>query len=427
MGKPRLAVVGTGIAGLGCAWFLRERFDLTLFEQADYAGGHTNTIEVAHRDERVAFDTGFMVFNRVTYPNLCRFFAELQVPVKPTSMSFSVQHLPARLEFSGSSLNHLFAQRRNLLRPRFWELLSAINRFNADAVPALSNPRWADATLGDYVAERGYGEDFLDLYLVPMSSAVWSTPPDRMREFPAMTLLRFFHNHGFLGLHTQHPWWTVDGGAREYVRRLWPLFGDRVRLNSLVERVVRNADGGATVTTRDGRSEVFDKVILASHADQSLRMLADATAEESRLLGEFKYQPNLATVHTDEAMMPKSRLAWSSWNYRVAPGAGGGQRPQTIYWMNSLQGLGEGTNYFVSINGDESIAPDRVLRRIPYEHPLFSLGAIRAQALLPKLNRRSAGQAVYFAGSYFRYGFHEDAFTSALDCARAVSGEPIWA
>lgn len=427
MGKSRIAIVGTGIAGLGCAWFLRERFDLTLFEQADYAGGHTNTIEVAQRDERVAFDTGFMVFNRVTYPNLCRFFTELQVPVKPTSMSFSVQHLPAGLEFSGSSLNHLFAQRRNLLRPRFWELLAAINRFNADAVPALSNPRWANATLGDYVAERGYGEDFLDLYLVPMSSAVWSTPPDRMREFPAMTLLRFFHNHGFLGLHTQHPWWTVDGGAREYVRRLWPLLGDRVRLNSPVERVVRNANGGVTVTIRDGRSEVFDKVILASHADQSLRMLADADAEESRLLGEFEYQPNLATVHTDEAMMPKSRLAWSSWNYRVAPGGGGGQRPQTIYWMNSLQGLGEGTNYFVSINGDESIAPDRVLRRISYEHPLFSLGAIRAQSLLPKLNGRSPGQAVYFAGSYFRYGFHEDAFTSALDCARAVSGEPIWA
>jgi len=285
MSRPRLAIVGTGIAGLSCGYFLRERFDLTFFEQADYPGGHTNTIDMTAHGEAVTFDTGFMVFNRVTYPNLCRFFAELAVPVKPTDMSFSVQHRPTGLEFSGSSLNHLFAQRGNLVRPRFWNLLYQVNRFNEDAVAALHEARWADTTLGDYVAERGYGDDFLDLYLVPMSSAVWSTPPDRMREFPALTLLRFFHNHGFLGLHTQHPWWTVTGGAREYVRRLRPMLGGCLRLNSPVVRVHRPAQGGATVTTQDGRTEHFDRVVLACHADQALRLLADADPEERRLGG----------------------------------------------------------------------------------------------------------------------------------------------
>lgn len=425
MSRPRLAIVGTGIAGLSCGYFLRERFDLTFFEQADYAGGHTNTIDVVAHGEAVTFDTGFMVFNRVTYPNLCRFFEELAVPVKPTDMSFSVQHRPTGLEFSGSSLNHLFAQRGNLFRPRFWNLLYQVNRFNEDAVAALHETRWAGTTLGDYVAERGYGDDFLDLYLVPMSSAVWSTPPDRMREFPALTLLRFFHNHGFLGLHTQHPWWTVTGGAREYVRRLWPKLGGSIRLNSPVVRVQRPVPGGANVTTQDGRTEHFDRVVLACHADQALRLLADADPEERRLLGEFHYQPNLATIHTDESVMPRARLAWSSWNYRVEDTPGGGSQPQTIYWMNRLQGVSGRVNCFVSINGETAVRPEHILRQIPYEHPLFSLGAIQAQARLPALNRR-APAPVCFAGSYFRHGFHEDAFTSGLDCARAVAGEPLW-
>ncbi len=419
-GKPRLAIVGTGIAGLGCAWFLRERFDLTLFEQNGYAGGHTHTIDVGDPSNSVAFDTGFMVFNRITYPNLCRFFEELKVPVKPTSMSFSVQHRPAGLEFCGSGWNELFAQRRNLVRPRFWRLLASIHRFNRDAVEALTDSRWQAVTLGEYVRQRRYGSDLLDLYLVPMSSAVWSTPADGILDFPALTLIRFFHNHGFLGLHTQHPWWTVDGGAREYVRRLWPIFGDRIRLRSPVNQVRRAAGGGAIVDVRDGKSESFDRVILACHADQSLAMLTDADDRERRVLAEFRYQPNLATVHTDARVMPKQRLAWSSWNYRVEATRDGGTRAQTIYWMNRLQDLRSPTQYFVSINGQDDIAPDQVIRQIPYEHPLFSLGAVRAQSDLPALNRRSPEQSVFFAGSYFRYGFHEDAFTSALECAAAV-------
>jgi predicted NAD/FAD-binding protein len=425
MSRPTLAIIGTGIAGLGCAHFLHRRFDLTLFERNAHAGGHTNTLDVQEPGRTVPFDTGFMVFNRVTYPYLCALFEELKVPVQRTDMSFSVQHCPTGLEYSGSSLNHLFAQRRNLLRPGYWRLLLQINRFNEEAVPALSQPEWEGVTVGDYVDRRGYGQDFLDLYLVPMSSAVWSTPPDRMREFPARTLIRFFHNHGFLGLKTQHPWWTVTRGAREYVRRLIPPFENRIH-RDLPAVSVRREGGKAVVTTADGRSARFDKVILASHADESLRMLSDADAEERRILGEFHYQPNLATVHSDPSVMPRAPLAWSAWNYRIARRPDGSIRPQTVYWMNRLQGLDTSTPYFVSINGEHEVDPARVHRTLPYEHPLFSLGAIRAQAELPGLNRRSPDQAVHFAGSYFRYGFHEDAFGSAVDLSRVLLGEPIY-
>ena len=306
----KLAIIGTGISGLGCAHFLQRDFDVTLFEQNPYTGGHTNTVTVpeAGTGRPLPIDTGFMVFNYETYPHLTRLFGELQVPVKKTSMSFSVRHEDSGLEFAGSSLNHLFAQRRNLFRPRFLRMLLSIDRFNREAIEALADPAWADVTLADYVRRRGYGADFLDLYLVPMSSAVWSTPPDRMLTFPATTLLRFFHNHGFLGLHTQHQWWTVDGGAQGYVRRLTFPWRERIRHDAKVVGV-RRAPGGVTLTLHTGATEHFDRVILACHADQSLALLADPTPEEWRLLGEFKYQPNVAMLQTDHPVMPRASLA----------------------------------------------------------------------------------------------------------------------
>ena len=429
----KLAIIGTGIAGLGCAHFLHRHFDLTLFEQNDYAGGHTNTVDIYEpvtpgqttRSRTVPIDTGFMVFNHATYPLLTRLFADLGVPTKKTEMSFSVRHALSGLEFAGSSLNHLFAQRSNLLRPRFWRMLAAVNRFNREAVTALDDPAAQTETLGDYVKRRGYGADFFNLYLVPMSSAVWSTPPELMLSFPAASLLRFFHNHGFLGLDTQHQWWTVDGGARSYVEKISAPWSDRLRLGCAAHRVVRTPHG-ITIMTSDGQAHNFDRVILTCHGDQALRLLVNPTPAEARLLGEFHYHPNVATVHTDSSVMPRTRLAWSSWNYEINHTADGRTSTATHYWMNSLQGVSDRENYFVTIGRPESIAPDRVLRRINYEHPLFSLGAARAQAEIPTLNTSAAGTTeTYFAGAWQRYGFHEDGLLSAHRlCAQLLARDP---
>jgi len=421
-----LAIVGTGIAGLGAAHFLHNRFDLTLYEQNDYPGGHTNTITVDEDGRSVPIDTGFMVFNHVTYPNLTRLFRELGVETKPTSMSFSVQHTPSGLEYNGGSVNQLFGQRRNLLNPRHWRMLMAVDRFNREAVAALTERRWAEYTLGEYVAERGYGDDMRDRYLIPMGGAVWSTPPDRMLRFPAMTLLRFWHNHGFLGMQTQHPWYTVVNGAKSYVNKMTAPLRGRVQLESRAVRVERRGNRVA-VATQSGGVREFDKVILACHADQALSLLADPTEAERRLLSAFKYQPNTATLHTDASFMPRTRRCWASWNYRIDEQTDGGLLPTTHYWMNSLQGVSRRKDYFVSLNSDDRIAPGEVLKRIEYEHPLFDSAAVAAQRELPSLNQIGPDQTTYYAGAWFKYGFHEDGFTSGLDCARAVSGESIWA
>jgi predicted NAD/FAD-binding protein len=413
----RVAIVGTGIAGLGCAHFLHRDFDLTILEQNSYAGGHSNTVFVEEpgTGRSLPVDTGFMVFNRVTYPLLNRLFDRLGVESKPTNMSFSVRHADSGLEYCGSSINHLFAQRRNLLSPRFYRMLASINRFNSEAVEALDNPAYREITLGEYVDKRGYGADFLDLYLAPM------------RTFPAITLLRFFHNHGFLGLSTQHPWFTVVGGAKAYVDKITSPWKDRIRLGDPARRITRAAKG-VQVTLNSGEVQVFDKVILACHADQALSLLSDPSASESRLLGEFKYQANTATLHTDSSVMPRTRLAWASWNYEINRSPAGESSTATHYWMNSLQGVSQRQDYFVSINRPSAIDPSRVLKSIEYDHPLFNLGAHRAQAELPAMNAEAGGTTdTYFAGSYFRYGFHEDAFMSAAGLSGLLLGRDPWA
>jgi predicted NAD/FAD-binding protein len=430
MSQPRLAIIGTGIAGLGCAHFLQRDFDLTLFEAADYIGGHTNTVTAREpgTGRTVPIDTGFMVFNHATYPLLTRLFRELGVATKKTDMSFSVRHGDSGLEFCGSSVNHLFAQRKNLFRPRFYRMLFAINRFNQEAVAALADPASPvfTETLGDYVKRRGYGTDFFDLYLVPMSSAVWSTPPEKMLAFPAAALLRFFHNHGFLGLSTQHQWWTVEGGAKSYIAPLTAPFAQKIRLNSAASGVIRTPRG-VTVTTATGTAHTFEKVILACHGDQALRLLQNPTDAEHRLLSAFHYQPNTATLHTDASVMPRTRLAWSAWNYEIARDSAGAVSTATHYWMNKLQGVSDRENYFVTINRPESINPAKVLKRIAYDHPLFSLAATAAQAELPALNQAALGTTeTFYAGAWQRHGFHEDGLHSAHRLAAQILARDPW-
>lgn len=417
----RVAIIGTGIAGMGCAHFLHSHHDLVIYEQNDYVGGHTNTVTVDEDGRPVYIDTGFMVFNYQTYPNLCRLFDEIKAPVKKTDMSFSVQYLPSGLEYSGSSLNHLFAQRKNIFNPRYIRMLAQIARFNKESVNILNDPRYAGYSLGRYIKEFGYGEDMLWKYLVPMSSAVWSTPMEQMLEFPAVTLVRFFQNHGFLGLNTQHQWYTLADGSQSYRKLLIRPFENRIRTGCKAVKVSR-ANGKATVYASDGTAEVFDKVIVAAHGDQALRMLDQPSALEERLLSKFKYQYNKAVLHTDDRIMPWKKKVWSSWNYRIKS-ENGMLVPSTIYWMNRLQQVSDKKDYFVSVNPHNDLRESQILMEIDYEHPLFDVPAIEAQAELSKLNEQGP---VYFCGSYFKYGFHEDAFASAVQLSSSLLGRAIY-
>jgi predicted NAD/FAD-binding protein len=410
----KLAIIGTGVAGMGCGHLLQRKYDLTFFEKNDYVGGHTNTITVDEDGSPVYMDTGFMVFNYETYPNLCRLFEEIKAPVKKTDMSFSVQHVQSGLEYCGSGLNGLFAQRKNIFSPRYIKMLMQISRFNKESIALLDKPEYADYSLGRYIKEFGFGEDMLWKYLVPMSSAVWSTPMELMLDFPALTLIRFFKNHGFLGLNTQHQWYTLHNGSQSYRELLIAPFRNRIQVSNGVQRVKR-IDGKVIVETAKGETHSFDKVIFASHADETLQMIANPTAEEKRLLSPFNYQYNKATIHTDESIMPKIRSTWSSWNYRIEE-RNGKQVPTTIYWMNSLQQVSKRKNYFVSINAiDGSVDKKKIIKEIDYTHPLFDVPAIQAQDELQSLNRTGP---LYFCGSYFKYGFHEDAYASAVELCK---------
>ena len=407
----KLAIIGTGIAGMGAAHLLQNKYELSIFEKNDYVGGHTNTISVIEDQTPVHMDTGFMVFNYQTYPNLCQLFKKINAPIKKTNMSFSVQYLPSGLEYCGSGLNGLFAQRKNLFNPRYIKMLFEISRFNRVSVKILDDPRYENYSLEKYIREFNFSDDMLWKYLVPMSSAVWSTPMDKMLDFPAVTLIRFFKNHGFLGLNTQHQWYTLENGSQSYREILIKPFKDKIQTSQGVSRVVKR-NGKVILTLNEGNNMEFDKVIFACHADEALKIIQEPSEMERKLLSPFKYQKNIATVHTDETIMPKNKNVWSSWNYRIEK-VNNELLPTTIYWMNSLQEVSKKKNYFVSINAlAGSIDKNKIVREIVYEHPLFDLNCYKAQKELHTLNKEGP---FYFCGSYFKYGFHEDAYKSAVE------------
>lgn len=419
----KVAIIGTGIAGMGAAHFLQKKYDITLFEQNNYVGGHTNTVMVKEGDASLPIDTGFIVFNYQTYPHLCNLFKELGVEVKKTDMSFGVQYIPTDLEYCGSSLNHLFAQRKNILNPSYIRFLLQINRFNQESIEVLESTAYQNMSVKEYTELKGYSKDFTLKYLLPMTSALWSTPTDVSLTFPILSLVRFFKNHGFLGLNTQFQWYTVEHGSHQYRDKLITPFKNKIYVNAKVAGVKRNLDH-IDIVLENGEKHHFDKVIFACHADQALEILGnDSTILEKRLLSPFKYQKNIATLHTDASVMPKNKLCWAAWNYRIDQ-IDGETIPHCVYYMNRLQGISDKVDYFLSINDPGLVAESKKLKTIYYEHPVFTVEAMHAQRHLQMLNEEDNN--TYFCGSYFKYGFHEDALASAVEMSKKLVEIPVW-
>lgn len=421
-GSRRVAVIGSGIAGLSTAWLLSRAAQVTLFEAGSYFGGHTNTVDVEVEGQRFGVDTGFLVFNERTYPNLCALFELLDVPVAQSDMSFSVSMRSPDVEWAGSDLNTVFAQRSNLLRPSMWRMIADILRFNREATEMATRGSAPEVTLGDYLQAAGYGAVFRDRYLLPMAAAIWSCPTRTMLDYPLATFVRFCHNHGLVQIFDRPQWRTVRGGAREYVSRMLPAIAD-ARLNAPVEHVHRD-DAGVWLRSR-GAQERFDEVVFACHSDQTLALLGDdASDTERRLLGAVRYQPNRAVLHTDPQLLPRRRRVWSAWNYLSGEGEDGARPVSVSYLLNQLQPLPCTTPVVVSLNPFDEPRPEHFIAEFDYAHPVFDRAAIAAQQQLASIQgaRRS-----WFAGAWTGYGFHEDGLRSALRVAEAMGVSAPWA
>lgn len=414
----KLAIVGTGMAGMSAAYFLKDQFDITLFEKNDYIGGHTNTVYVDEDGEQKPIDSGFIVFNEETYPNMVKLFRKLEVPYYDSDMSFSVLETKSGLEYNGSSLwNGLFAQKSNLFKISYLKMILDIQKLCKLAPKLVDDPRYDSLTVRDLVEKEGYGKDFLDHFVIPMSSAVWSTPHDKMLDFPAKTLIRFFLNHGFLGLDTQHQWKTVQAGSQTYKHKIIAAYKDRIKVGHGVKSLETKGNK-VELTTLKGETFEFDHVVMASHADETLSMLKNPTSQQKDLLQHFKYQENIAVLHTDASVMPKMKINWSAWNFVYREGDS-----FTVYYMNRLQKISDKKSYFININGEQFIDKSKILRRIVYHHPIFTQEAIKAQEKLPELNKNMP--PIFFCGSYFRYGFHEDALLSSVNLCEEILGRKV--
>ena len=404
----KIGIVGSGIAGNVVAYYLCQDHQITVFEANDYIGGHTHTHDVEWEGQRYPVDTGFIVFNFKTYPRFTQLLKELNVQVQPTSMSFSVKCERTGLEYNGTSLNSLFAQRRNLFRPSFYRMIKDIIRFNREA-PTLLESESADMSLGEYLSENRYSREFLEHYLIPMGSAIWSSDPSQLSSMPAHFLIRFFHNHGMLSVHNRPAWYVVKGGSKEYVRKLTTNYRRRLRVNTPVESITRHPEA-VVIKTRNLPPEQFDYVFIATHSDQALQLLSDPLPAERDVLSAIPYQKNEAVLHTDHRVLPTRRLAWASWNYHL-------QREQVssvpvTYNMNILQGIEAPVQFCVTLNNSLAVDPNKVIKRITYHHPFFTSKAVAAQQRQAEIN---GTKRTYYCGAYWRFGFHEDGVVSALN------------
>ena len=423
--KPRIAIVGSGISGLSAAHHLLGAADITLFEAGDYFGGHTHTVDVTLPTptgmQTHGVDTGFLVYNERTYPGLIALFEELQVETVKSDMSFSVQvpHKNGKgaLEWNGANLNTVFAQRSNLFKPSFLNMLRDVVRFNTLATELAERNQDHELAqpLSGFLFSHKFSDAFRDWYLLPMLGCIWSCPTDQMLKFPVATMIRFCHNHGLIQVNNRPQWYTVAGGARHYVEKILARIPDK-RLNTPVQRIVRDAHS-VSLQTHAG-FERFDQVILASHADQSLAMLAEPSAQERATLGAIRYHPNRAVLHTDTSVMPQKKLAWAAWNYeRAAHDSTESTRVCLHYWLNLLQPLPFSQDVIVSLNPVREIDPAHVIGEYDYAHPVFDLPAIQAQANMPQLQGQ---QHTWFAGAWMGYGFHEDGFKAGRAAAQGL-------
>ena len=426
----KIAVIGAGISGLTAAYVLSPQHDVTVFEANDRLGGHTATKDVRFDGRDYAIDTGFIVFNDWTYPNFQRLLAQLDVGSKPTDMGFSVCCEKTGLEYSGTNLNTMFAQRSNLFSFKHWSMIRDILRFNKEALPDVeSGGHYLEITLGQYLREKKYSEIFTDKYLIPMGAAIWSASTNVMKSFSLQFFVYFFRNHGLLSVSDRPQWRVVEGGSRAYIEPLSQRFKDKIRLSSPVVSIKRT-ENSVLVETRHGPSESFDQVIIAAHSDQALAMLADASVEETQLLSAIPYQKNEVVLHTDISLLPKRRSTWSSWNYRiideqasidnnttVTKNAIGDKPPVLTYDMNILQSIVSDTTFCVTLNKNDAIDPEKVLGTYYYDHPVFSRESVAAQEKWETIN---GVNKTWFCGAYWANGFHEDGVLSALRVAERL-------
>jgi uncharacterized protein len=402
----KIAIIGSGIAGNTIAYHLHPEHEVTVFEAGSHIGGHTHTHEIEYRGMPYSVDTGFIVFNDRTYPNFIELLNKLGVAWQDSHMSFSVRCEKTGLEYNGTTLNSLFAQRRNVLRPSFYGMIQDILRFNRESLELLEDG--PEITLGEYLAQQGYRQAFIDYYIIPMGAAIWSTEASKMLDFPARFFVRFFHHHGMLTVNDRPQWRVVQGGSARYVEALTTSFKDRIRLNTPVTRV-RRLKRSVRVTPLNGTEESFDWVFFACHSDQALQMLADPSAEEQDILGAIPYQENTVYLHTDAVMLPKRKLAWAAWNYHVT--ASPLDRVAVTYNMNILQGLKSPDPILVTLNHTGNINPAKIIKRITYHHPVYTPAGTAAQQ---RHHEISGVNRTAYCGAYWRNGFHEDGVVSAL-------------
>jgi predicted NAD/FAD-binding protein len=407
----RIAIIGSGISGLTCAYLLNKKHDIHVFEANDYIGGHTHTVDVETKSGKHAIDTGFIVFNNWTYPNFIKLMTQIGVESQETSMSFSVKSEQSGLEYNGTNLNSLFAQRSNLIRPSFYRMIKDILRFNKESLEVLQDNTDSDLSLGEYLSKKNYSNEFINHYIIPMGGAIWSSSVEQMKTFPIKFFVQFFKNHGMLSVDDRPVWRVIKKGSRSYIDPLTKNFRQKIRLNSPVVSVERPNGKVMIKSQKEGViiSEEFDHVIFACHSDQTMNILKDATDKEKSIYKGFQYQPNSVILHTDESLLPKRKLAWAAWNYLIPKEKN--HHVAVTYDMNILQGLDVPETFCVSLNLDNKINPNKILRKFVYDHPVYSLETVKSQNMWSEI---SGHNSTHFCGAYWAYGFHEDGVKSAL-------------